>query len=170
MARMSDLSRRRFLRTGGAAVAAPYVLTSGALGGAAKPPASDRVAIGAIGPGRQGGGLLRGASRLGQIVAAADVNLPRAAKAVKGKADRAFQDYRKMLELEDIDAVIVATPDHWHALCSIHACQAGKDVYVEKPMTLTIREGRLMVDAARKHGRVLQCGSHQRSMAGCRLG
>ena len=157
-------SRREFVARSAAALAAPYVVASSAFG------ANDKVAVGAIGPGRQGGGLLRGASGLAAIVAAADVNLPRAVKAMKGKSDRAFGDYRKMLELKDIDAVIVATPDHWHALCSIHACEAGKDVYVEKPMTLTIREGRLMVEAVRKHGRVLQCGSHQRSMAGCRTG
>ncbi|MFW6162531.1 MAG: Gfo/Idh/MocA family protein [Planctomycetota bacterium] len=160
-------TRRQFLTRGAAAMAAPYILTSAALG---KPAASDRVAIGAIGPGRRGGGLLRGAGRLGQIVAAADVHLARARKAVGGKGDRAFQDYRKMLELKDLDAVIVSTPDHWHALASIHACQAGKHVYVEKPMTLTIREGRLMVQAARKHNCVVQCGSQQRSMAKNRLG
>ena len=75
-----------------------------------------------------------------------------------------------MLEAKDIDAVFVATPDHWHVLPSIHACQAGKDVYLEKPLSLTIREGRILVNAVRKHGRVLQTGTQRRSMEGHRLG
>jgi predicted dehydrogenase len=73
------------------------------------------------------------------------------------------QDFRKVLDRNDIDAVIVATPDHWHALPTILACQAGKDVYVEKPLSLTIAEGRAMVDAARKNDRVVQMGTQQRS-------
>ena len=75
-----------------------------------------------------------------------------------------------MLESDEIDAVIIATPDHWHTLPAIHACQAGKDVYLEKPMTLTIREGRQLVAAVRKYQRVLQTGSQQRSIALNRLG
>ena len=75
-----------------------------------------------------------------------------------------------MLESGEIDAVIIATPDHWHTLPAIHACQAGKDVYLEKPMTLTIREGRQLVTAVRKYQRVLQTGSQQRSIALNRLG
>ena len=83
---------------------------------------------------------------------------------------QAFQDYRKMLELPDLDAVIIATPDHWHTLPAVHACQAEKDVYVEKPMTLTVREGRQLVNAVRKYKRVLQTGSQQRSIPRNRLG
>ena len=162
----SRLSRRQFLGRGamavGAAAAAPYVVSSRVFG------ASERIGIGGIGVGRQGRGILGVPDS--QLVAAADLNLPRArAVAEKAKA-KAFQDYRKMLELKEVDAVTVGTPDHWHALCSIHACQAGKDVYVEKPMTLTIREGRKMVEAVRKYGRVLQVGSQQRSMAPNRIG
>ena len=167
-------TRREFLRRGalaGAAMAAPYVLTSAALGAEGKAAASDRVAIGIVGPGRMGGGHIGGASRLGRLVAFADVNLPRAQAAAKRfKGSKAFQDYRKMLDLKEMDAVVVATPDHWRALVCIHACQAGKDIYAEKPMTLTIREGRLMVQAVRKYGRVFQTGSQQRSMAKNRLG
>ncbi|MDX1984230.1 MAG: Gfo/Idh/MocA family oxidoreductase, partial [Bryobacteraceae bacterium] len=74
-----------------------------------------------------------------------------------------FQDFRKVLELKDVDAVHIATPDHWHAIASVLACQAGKDVYVEKPTSLTIREGRLMVNAARKHNRIVQVGTQHRS-------
>ena len=93
-----------------------------------------------------------------KIVAISDIFLPAAeAMAAKYQA-RTFQDYRKMLESGEIDAVIIATPDHWHTLPAIHACQAGKDVYLEKPMTLTIREGRQLVAAVRKHQQVLQTG------------
>ena len=160
------LSRRQFLGRGailtGGAVAAPYFVSSRVFG------ASERIGIGGIGVGRQGRGILGVPDS--QLVAAADVNLPRA-KAVAEKARaKAFQDYRKMLDLKEVDAVTIGTPDHWHALCAIHACQAGKDVYVEKPMTLTIREGRKMVEAVRKHGRVLQVGSQQRSLAANRIG
>jgi predicted dehydrogenase len=72
-------------------------------------------------------------------------------------------DYRRLLDRKDIDAVVICTPDHWHALTTIHACQAGKDVYCEKPLSLTIAEGRKMVEAARGHQRVVQTGSQQRS-------
>jgi predicted dehydrogenase len=75
----------------------------------------------------------------------------------------AYRDYRQMLAREDIDAVIIATPDHWHALISIHAAQAGKDIYCEKPMTLTIREARAVVKTVRRYSRVFQTGSQQRS-------
>ena len=162
----SKLSRRQFLGRGamvaGAAAAAPYVVASRVFG------ASERIGIGGIGVGRQGSGILGVPDS--QLVAVADVNLPRAqAVAARAKA-KAFQDYRKMLDLKEVDAVTIGTPDHWHALCAIHACQAGKDVYVEKPMTLTIREGRKMVEAVRKYRRVLQVGSQQRSMAANRIG
>jgi len=159
-------SRRGFLgRAAGLAavgLGAPYFVPPSAFG------ANERIGIGGIGPGRQGRGLLGVPG--GELIAVADVNLPRAEAIAKGGKVKAFQDFRKMLELKEIDAVTNGTPDHWHALCSIHACQAGKDVYVEKPMTLTIREGRKMVEAARKHQRILQVGSQQRSMAANRLG
>jgi len=175
----SGISRRRFLGRSlaftAAAVSAPYIIPSGVLASGGKPGANDRIGIAVIGPGRQGGGLLSsaGGSKMARIVAIADVNLVRAReRAAKYKAE-VYQDYRKMLERKDIDAVITATPEHWRSLTCIHACQAGKDIYAEKPMTLTIREGRLMVEAARKYGRVFQCGSQQRSQVqnhyGCKL-
>lgn len=104
-----------------------------------------------------------------RIVAAADVQLSRAEAVAQRFGGVAYQDYRDLLDSKDVDAVVVATPDHWHALPSIHACQAGKDVYCEKPLTLTIREGRQMVDAARMNNRVLQTGSQQRSMVANRV-
>jgi len=82
-----------------------------------------------------------------------------------GTSPKQFKDYRKLIELKDIDAVAICTPDHWHALQMIEACTAGKDVYVEKPLSLTVSEGRAMVRAARKHNRITQVGIHRRSAA-----
>ncbi|MCP4250894.1 MAG: Gfo/Idh/MocA family oxidoreductase [bacterium] len=84
-------------------------------------------------------------------------------EAERGAAPETVKDYRRVLDRSDIDVVLICTPDHWHALPTIHACQAGKDVYVEKPLAITIAEGRAMVEAARRHGRVVQMGTHWRS-------
>ncbi len=172
----NKVSRRRFIRDGAAltaaAVAAPYVIPSGVLAAAGRPGANDRIGIGGIGVGRQGSNVVKIASRSknAQIVAVADVNRPRVERfAAKMKAEP-YSDYRELLERNDVDAVITATVDHWRALTCIHACQAGKDIYVEKPMSHTVREGRLIVQAVRKHRRVLQTGSQQRSMAANRTG
>ncbi len=99
------------------------------------------------------------------IVALCDVYEPylNAARQKVGGQPRMYQDYRKLLEQRDIDAVIIATPDHWHALQFVEACQAGKDVYVEKPVSLTINEGRHMVNVAKETSRVTQVGLHRRS-------
>ncbi len=173
--RSGRVSRRQLLRGGAAlaaGVAAPWLIPSGVLAAAGKPGANDRIGIGGIGLGRQGSGVFRGvlASKGTQAVAIADVNINRARElASKFKAE-AYQDYRKLLERKDVDAIVTATPDHWRALVSIHACQAGKDIYAEKPMSLTIREGRLMAQAVRRHKRVFQTGSQQRSDRHCRLG
>jgi predicted dehydrogenase len=166
-------TRREFIRRSAAgtaaAVAAPYFVPSAAFG------ANEKIGIAVIGPGRQGGGLLgsAGNSKQARIVAVADVNLARAREKAARYGAEVYQDYRKMLERKDVDAVITATPEQWRALTCIHACQAGKDVYAEKPMTLTICEGRLMVQAVRKYKRVFQCGSQQRSQiqnhVGCHL-
>jgi predicted dehydrogenase len=149
------------------------VVPSGVLASEDQPGANDRIGLAGIGIGRQGGGLMRGAasSKQARIVAIADVHIKRGEETVKSLGGQsAYQDYRKLLERKDVDAIITATPDHWRALVCIHACQAGKDIYAEKPMTLTIREGRLMVDAVRKYKRVLQTGSQQRSTAANRHG
>ena len=177
MASHDRLSRRRFLTRAGAVAAAPYVLTSRALGAAGKEPASDRIGVGVIGFHNIGKHHLSAALGMKQfqLTACCDVDkkilamaLERAAKAGRDKV-AAFGDFRQMLERKDVDAVIVATPDHWHALMTIRACQAGKDVYCQKPLTLTVREGRAMVDAVRKHGRVCQTGSQHRSKNHTRL-
>jgi predicted dehydrogenase len=99
--------------------------------------------------------------------ATADVYLPNAERARDwaGPRAQAYQDFRRLLERKDIDAVLVATPDHWHAAATVLACQAGKDVYVEKPLAHNVREGRAMVNAARRYHRIVQAGTQHRSAA-----
>ncbi len=104
------------------------------------------------------------------LVALCDVYKPRYEKLasdvgqITGRTPEGYQDYRYVLDRDDIDAIFVVTPDHWHPLLTIHGCQAGKDVYVEKPLCPTVVEGRAMVEAARRYGRVVQVGTQQRSM------
>lgn len=153
-------SRRRFLATSAIGLTAPYFVPRSAFG------ANDRITTGHIGVGGQG--LSNLGAFMGNAVAVCDVDsihLAKAAKQVEAKNGKceAFDDYRKMLERKDIDAIVVSTPDHWHALATIHACQAGKDVYCEKPLSLTVVEGRKMVEAARSNNRIVQTGSQQRS-------
>jgi predicted dehydrogenase len=136
--------------------------------------ANDRIRIALIGCGGMGRGDLRDFVKLPgvQCVALCDVDDAQSgiaqkevldADAVKQKPELVTRDFRRVLDRKDIDAVIVATPDHWHALPTIMACQAGKDVYVEKPLSVSIGEGRAMVNAARKNNRVVQMGTQQRS-------
>jgi predicted dehydrogenase len=163
-ARTIRTTRRDFLRTGATAgsvaLALPWLVPARVFG------ANDRVVLGGIGVGNMGSELVRGFSRTCAIAALADVYLPRAQKVAESVGARhVYQDYRKLLERKDIDAVIVATPHGWHALNCIHAAQAGKDIYCEKPLTYTILEGRRVVQAVRKYRRVLQTGSQQRSGA-----
>ena len=173
MSRHVPLSRRQFVKRGSTLVAAglsvPYFVPSTVLAAPGRPGANSRIQVAYIGCGRRSA-QLRNLPAEGRIVAAADCDVTRAEQVAAQYKGVAYQDYRRLLDLKDVDAVIVASPDHWHALHTIHACQAGKDVYVEKPMTLTIREGRQMVDAARKYGRIVQVGSQQRSMAANRHG
>lgn len=170
------LSRRGFLKNvvaaAGGTLAVPYLIPRGVLASEEKLGANDRIGIGGIGIGRQGSGVFRNCvkSKHGQAVAIADVNAATAAKHRKDYKIETYNDYRQLLERKDVDAIVTATPDHWRALVTIHACQAGKDVYAEKPMTLTIREGRLMVQAVRKYERVFQTGCQQRSQKENRFG
>ncbi|HVX15835.1 MAG TPA: Gfo/Idh/MocA family oxidoreductase [Pirellulales bacterium] len=164
-------SRRGFLRKGAAlaagAIGAPLIIPRHVLAESGKPGANDRITVGAIGVGGRASLLLQQLPESAQIVALSDCNLPRA-EAFKAKAQKdwpVYQDYRKILDRKDIDAVIVATGEFQRVLPCIHACQAGKDVYAEKPLTLYVREGRALVDAVRRTGRILQVGSQQRSMA-----
>lgn len=160
-------SRRRFLQhlAGAAAVcAAPMVLPSGVISAQGRRGANDRIGVGYIGIGRRAGQLM-GLPDGARIVAFADVDAKKLEARKARHADaKTYADYRDLLADPNVDAVVIATPDHWHALNAVHACEAGKDVYCEKPMTLTIAEGRRCVDAARKHGRIFMVGSQQRSM------
>jgi predicted dehydrogenase len=129
--------------------------------------ANDRIRMGLIGSGGRGredwGTFLKQPDM--EPVAVCDVYDPFREKGIaltEGRA-KGFKDFRELLDQKDIDAVIVATPDHWHALITIAACDAGKDVYCEKPLSLAVVEGRKMVAAARKHGKIVQTGSQQRS-------
>ena len=156
------LSRRAFLATS-TAIAAPYFVPFKAFG------ANERIVTAHIGVGGQGTSNLNGFLSKGVSPAAiCDVDQDRLAKGVKlvtgkGHTCEGYRDYRQVLERKDIDAVVISTPDHWHALPTIHACQAGKDVYCEKPLSLTVAEGRHMVNAARANHRIVQTGSQQRS-------
>jgi predicted dehydrogenase len=129
--------------------------------------ANDRVNVGLIGCGGRGRFVARAIREAPNVAytAVADVYKTNAdtAREWAGSDARSFQDFRKLLELKDVDAVHVATPDHWHAITTVLACQAGKDVYVEKPTSLVVREGRVMVNAARKHNRIVQVGTQHRS-------
>ncbi len=154
-----DSSRRGFLKGIVSSMCAPLTIPVGVL---ASLGANDRIGIGYIGVGRRGNQLMDLPTD-GRIVAVCDVDRQRAESKAAKQHCRIYQDYRQMLDATDIDAVFVATPDHWHALPSIHACQAEKDVYCEKPLGLTIREGQAMVKAARKYQRVFQVGMQRRS-------
>lgn len=164
-------SRRDFLKKGVAAaslvsIGAPTIIPSGVLAQAGRRVgANDRVILGGIGVGSRGGGVIAGFNEMDevQVAAVADVDLDRAREIGANLGAEPYQDYRHLLDRQDIDAVMVASPDHWHALHTIHAVQAGKDVYVEKSMSHTIREGRLMVEAGQRYNRIIMVGSQQRS-------
>lgn len=183
----SRLNRRRFVAAAGAAVVAPTIVPSSVLG--ANSP-SNRINVALIGCGNQSRGdlpsMLR--QRDAQVVAVCDVNkgsdgyarpehfLGRepaqkkvndyyAEKTRSGqfKGCDAYADFRDVLARSDVDAVMIVLPDHWHALATVKACEAGKDVYCQKPMSLTIHDGQQMIKAVRDHGRILQTGSQYRS-------
>lgn len=163
------LTRREFLR-GGLGTGLSLGLAGalwGAKGARAQQPPSDKLAGAVIGVGGMGTGhlgALLGNSEV-QVVAVCDPDaghLKAAVGRTRGAA-RGYRDYRELLDREDLDFVSIATPDHWHATIAIDACRAGCDVYVEKPMTLTIGEGQALVQAARLADRVVQLGTQQRA-------
>ncbi len=175
------LSRRGLLRASLIAAAAPWFVSARALGRAGRRAAGDRISLGIIGVGNQGGGHVDwflGNPEV-ELVAICDVDRTKREAAAKralthyaaetgaGTYDgcETYNEFELLLARPDIDAVLIAVPDHWHAAIAIAACRAGKDVYCEKPLALTIREAREMVRAARAYGRVFQTGSQQRSDA-----
>jgi predicted dehydrogenase len=159
---MTKLTRRSF----GATAALTALSASQVLG------AGNRIRLGFIGLGNRGDQVLDAflEHKDCEVTAICDIHQPYLDFAAKkiGNNPRQFTDYRRLLELNDIDAVAINTPDHWHALQTIHACQAGKDVYVEKPLSLCVAEGRAMVEAARRAKRVTQVGLHRRSSPFCK--
>lgn len=178
MAHRSDrTTRRRFLKTTTACAAAPMFVPGFALGNEQQAAASERITVGIIGVGKMANdyhipSLAREADA--QIVAVCDVDTTRRTHAQRRvddyysrqaspRACAAYNDFREIIGRDDIDAVLIATPDHWHTIPIVEACKAGKDVYCEKPLTLTIRGAKLCIDAVRKFKRVLQTGSQQRS-------
>jgi predicted dehydrogenase len=162
------ISRRGFLRASaaaGAAFALPAIVPASVFG--ANPP-SERINIGCIGLGGMGTSNMRAfrGNPNSQVVALCDVDAGHLAKArqAAGLDERVcYRDFRDLLAQRDVDAVTVVTPDHWHAPISLAAVRAGKDVYCEKPLTLTILEGRVLANEVKRYGRVLQTGSQQRS-------
>ena len=173
------ITRRNFLGRTVVAAAAPVIIPASARGADGHVAPSERIALGLIGHGMMGRG------HLGRLLSAPEVEvlalcevdrtrLDAGLAAVAGAyADRiaggtygacgAYTDYRELLARDDIDGVVIATPDHWHSPMSIHAAEAGKDVYCEKPISITIDEGRQLVHAVRRHGRVFQNGSQYRT-------
>lgn len=156
-----QLTRRNFSQLGVAAIAWSALSRSRIWG------ANDRIRLGFIGVGNRGGQLLDAflVHKDMEVAVLCDVFEPyleRAQSKLPAKVPQEI-DFRKVLERTDVDAVVIATPDHWHAIQTIWACKAGKDVYVEKPLSITVVEGRKMVEAARKYNRVVQVGTHRRS-------
>jgi predicted dehydrogenase len=158
---MSRMNRRTFTKRAALAGLTTALSAGRVLG------ANDRIRLGFIGLGNRGDQVLDGflEHKDAEVVAICDIYQPYLDFASKkiGGSPQQFKDYRQLLERKDLHAVVISTPDHWHALQTIHACQAEKDVYVEKPLSLCVAEGRKMVEAARKHNRITQVGLHRRS-------
>jgi predicted dehydrogenase len=170
-------SRRKFLTDTAKATLAFTIVPRFVLGGKGYLPPSDKINLGFIGTGKQGRGLLHSFSDKAQVVAGADADSKKLALfqslAEKAYADAAgkseykgfkgYADFTELLQRKDIDGIIVATPDHWHAVITVAAANAGKHVYCEKPLAHSIEEGRVMVNAMKKNNKILQTGSMQRS-------
>lgn len=168
MKKQHPVSRRGFIKGSAATalgVAGLQVVPRHVLGGPNRTAPSDMLRAGNIGVGGRGRGFLRP----GVTVAVCDVDQQRMQSALERLRDdsvRTYTDYRELLDQDDIDVVFITTPDHWHAKMTVDACEAGKDVYVEKPACNTIEEGIAMVNAARRYARVVQVGSQGRSQNG----
>lgn len=166
-------SRRRFLQAAAAAAGLPLWYYHEMRSYAAPRPLgpNDRPGIALIGCGGQGRGITNWAKGFGDVIAVCDVDEKQAAQAKQQfNATHVYSDFRKVLERDDIHVITNGTPDHWHTLINVAAARAGKDIYSEKPLTLTVGEGKTLVREIRKHQRVLQVGSQQRSDGKFRLG
>jgi len=170
MSKTRRITRRGFVGTAAASLSVPWLVPGSALGADGGTAANERFTMGAIGMGGQGtgdmGGLM-GHSEL-QVLAVCDpvpAHRERAKKNVDGRYQnsdcKAYNDFREVIARDDIDSVLIGTPDHWHAIITIAACKSGKDVYCEKPECLTIREGRAMANAVRRYDRVFSGGSQR---------
>ncbi len=171
----NGFSRRQFLGTGLAAAAAFTIVPRHVLGGSGFLAPSDQITLGFIGTGKQARGLVREFAKRAMVVAGCDVDsrkldrfktiteeaYTKAGSSAKGF--KTYKDFRELLANKSIDAVVIATPDHWHAINVIESVKAGKDVYCEKPYSHSIEEGRLMVQAVEKYKRINQTGNMQRS-------
>lgn len=177
MKSLNKINRRNFIRNA-AVVTSFFIVPRGVLGGRGFIAPSDKITLGFIGCGRQARGLHHRFANLqaAQVIAGSDVYAAKLDQFVAQnsklyaensgtdfKGTQAYADFRELLTRKDIDAVVIATPDHWHAAVAVRAAEAGKDIYCEKPLSLTVREGRAMVDAVRKNNRIFQTGSMQRS-------
>jgi predicted dehydrogenase len=177
MKQNQGIQRRAFLKQVSALAAGFHILPASVFGRGGAVTPGEKITLGFIGVGKEGRSLLREFldEPDARILAVCDVDklkLERARNLVKEKyAEKAgsnvdcdvFHDYRELLARDDIDAVVISTPDHWHAIQVVESARAGKDIYCEKPLSLTIREARQMVNAVRRFDRVLQTGSMQRS-------
>jgi predicted dehydrogenase len=169
------MDRKSFLKTTLISAVGFTILPRHVFGGSGYLAPSDRINLGFIGTGKQSHGLLNGLAKCPEtmILASCDVDRKKlahfttaanaASQKKAGTNITTYSQYRELLERKDIDAVVIATPDHWHAQIAIDAAKAGKDIYCEKPLSLTIAEGRAMVEATHKYKRVFQTGSMQRS-------
>jgi predicted dehydrogenase len=161
----SDLNRRSFLSRARGVAFLPWLLPDGRTFADKTRSPLERPRIGCIGNGSMGRGDAREASQFGDVVALCDVDRSRSEKLrmeLGSKADL-YDDYRKVLDRNDVDIVTISTPDHWHTRIAMAACRAGKDVYCQKPLTLTIEEGKLIRKVVEQTGRVFQVGTQQRS-------
>jgi len=173
MPEQRKIHRRCFVKRSAAVIGMPFALKASVLGGAPGTAPSDRIVMGTIGLGGRGKHVMGVMLRTGQVqmVAVCDVRRDRRSagkkivdKFYESKDCKAYRDFRKLLLREDIDAVLIATGDNWHSLMSVLAAKAGKDIYCEKPMSVTIAESRAVVQTVKRYGTVYQCGTQRRDV------
>ncbi len=171
---IDHITRRTFVAGAAGTLALPVFVTASALGADSKTPAGDRIGVGLIGKGVMGAGHLNrlvGDKGI-RVLGVCEVDRLRCEQALQRVKDHygddhgctMYNDYRELLARKDIDAVVIVTPDHWHTLQTIDAVKAGKDVYCEKPISITVRQGRELVKAVHRYGRIFQTGTQYRSI------